>query len=281
MIDPSKYKNIKIPDNLHRVVQDAIREGLASTPAVKQFSVLKRVACAAAGFILCVATLLNASPVFASVAYNIPVVGDICRVLTLREYHVADEVKYIDVKIPKIENTGKSELEQRVNLEIQKVMHDCVTENEVRAEEYYDAFVATGGDPEDFTPVGITVDYAVKQVNDKYVSFVVSQYETNFSAYAYDYYYNIDLESGRILTLKDCLGEDYRQIAADSMEQSISSWEDDKKALLWDDLSIIDLISEHTDFYMDEHNQIVVVLDKYEAAAGAAGILEFTLSPNG
>lgn len=125
--------------------------------------------------------------------------------------------------------------------------------------------------------MGITVDYEVKFVDEDYVSFVIFQYETRFSAYHYDYYYNIDIESGRILTLRDWLGDDYRQIAAGSIEETIAGWDEEQKALLWEDLSVIDLISENTNFYLNADGDAVVVFDKYEAAVGAAGVLEFPI----
>ena len=137
--------------------------------------------------------------------------------------------------------------------------------------------VATGGDPKQFTPLGITVDYEVKHISPQYVSFAVRQYETAFSAYNQYFYYNLDLETGRQLTLRDWLGNDYRQIAAESIEKTIAGWSKEQRSLLWDDLSVIDLISENTDFYLNESGQAVVVIGKYEAARGSAGQLEFVI----
>ena len=221
--------------------------------------------------------LLNISPTVAHAAYQIPVIGDLCRIVTFREYHFEDDIKYIDAKIPQIENTGKSDLEKKVNLEIQKKINDCIAENEEMAKGYYEAFIETGGKPEDFTPIGITVDYEIKCINEKYASFVISQYETAFNAYNHEIYYNIDLESGRIFTLKDWFGDDYKEIVSASIENTISEWSDEQKEMLWDNLSIKDLISENTDFYLNQNNQIVVVFERYEAAYGAAGSLEFII----
>lgn len=274
MVDTSKYREIEIPETLDSVVREAIEEGLQSK---RRRNMLGRAACFAAAFVLCFVSLLNLSPVFAEAVYSIPVLGDLCRILTFQEYRFEDEIKYIDAEIPQIENTGKTDLEKRVNLEIQKIVNDYLRDGEARAKEYYEAFVATGGTPEDFVPVGITIDYEIKHISPRYASFVISEYETNFSSYASYVYYNIDLESGRILTLKDWYGNDYRQIVADSISETIAGWDDQQKAMLWDDLSVIDLISENTDFYLNESGQVVVVFEKYEAACGSAGALEFVI----
>ena len=111
------------------------------------------------------------------------------------------------------------------------------------------------------------------------MSFVVSQRETRFAAYNCDLYYNIDLESGRVITLRDWFGPDYRQIVAERIEAAIAGWSEKQRSLLWEDLSVIDLISEDTDFYLNQDGQIVVVFEKYEAACGAAGNLEFMIQP--
>lgn len=277
MIDKSDYRNIEIPDELDAVVEAAVSEGKYLHRKSKLKNILKKTGVMAAVFAVCVISLLNISPVFAQAAYKVPVIGDLCRIVTFREYHLEDQIKYIDVKIPKIESTGNSELEKRVNLEIQKKINDCIEENEKVAQEYYEAFVETGGKPEEFTPVGIIVDYEIKSANENYVSFVISQYETAFHAYNYDFYYNVDLETGRIFTLKDWYGNDYRKIVADNIEQTIAGWSDEQKEVLWDDLSILDLIDENTDFNINQDGQMVIVFSQYEVAYGAAGVMEFVI----
>lgn len=279
MMDKSAYKNIEIPDALDTVVNEAVAEGKRLNRQNNRFHILKEIGAAAAVFAVSFIVLLNISPTVALAAYKMPVLGELCRIVTFREYHFEDAIKYIDAKIPKIENTGKSDLEKRVNLEIQKKINDCIAENEAVAKGYYEAFIETGGKPEDFIPVGITVDYDIKCINENYASFVISQYETAFQAYNHEFYYNLDLESGKHLTLKDWYGNDYKKIVAESIENTIAGWTNEQKEMLWEDIAIIDLISENTDFYINPDNRIVVVFAQYEAAYGAAGTLEFTICP--
>lgn len=279
MIDRRAYDNIEIPEDLDEVVQGAIAEGMARRRRSKIVNRVQKAGSIAAVFFLCVITALNVSPSFAAAACEIPAVGDLCRVFLFREYHIEDSVKYIDAQVPQIENTGKTELEHQINQEIRKAVRDCLAASEERAKEYYDAFVETGGNPEDFIPVGITINYETKYISQEVVSFVVSQYETRFAAYHDKFYYNIDLDSGKIITLKDWFGPRYRQIAAESMEAAVAGWSEEQRGILWEDLSMIDLISEDTNFYFNQSGQVVVVIEKYKAAYGAAGDLEFTIQP--
>lgn len=277
MIDRKGYEQMQIPKELDEVVQEAINEGLTRRRKHGALFILKRTGSIAAVLMLCLVTMLNVSPVFASAACELPVVGGLCRVFVFREYHAQDEIKYIDARIPQIENTGKTELETRVNLEIQKAISVCLTESETRAKDYYEAFLLTGGNPEEFVPLGITVDYKINHISPQYVSFLVWQYETAFNAYNHYFYYNLDLNNGRSITLRDWFGNDYRRIVADSIEKTIMGWSEEQRSMLWDDLSVIDLISENTDFYLNQDGRVVVVIGQYEAAYGAAGRLEFII----
>lgn len=279
MIDKTAYHNIEIPGNLDEVVQDAIAEGLAKGRRAKALRRFKRAGCAAAVFLVCAVSMLNLSPSFAAAACDLPLVGDLCRVFLFREYHEESELMDIDVQIPQIETDGKTELEERVNAEIRKVVQTYQAEGEARAKEYYDAFVETGGDPEEFIPLGITISYETKSITPQYVSFVVLQHESRFAAYNCNFYYNIDLDSGKDITLEDWFGPGYRQIVADSIEATIAGWSEEERSILWEDLSILDLISESTNFYLNQDGQVVVVLEKYAAAYGAAGELEFVIEP--
>lgn len=278
MIDKSQYDRTEIPQELDAVVSGSIREGRSRRRKQEKVrSHLKRGGCALAALTACLVLLLNLSPTVAKAMSQIPLLGELCRVVTFREYHFTDEIKYVDVRIPQIENWGKSQLEQRVNLEIQKKIHDCIQESEAIAQDYYEAFVATGGKPEDFHPIGITVDYEVKTINQKYASFVIWKCESFVRAYEQWYYYNIDLQSGRILSLKDWFGNDYRQIVAKHVEEDLANWDEDQRWTLWADIDVEDLISENTDFYINPEGQVVVVFPRYSLACGAAGRLEFVI----
>ena len=278
MIDKSQYDRTEIPQELDAVVSGSIREGRSRRRKQEKVrSHLNRGGCALAALTACLVLLLNLSPTVARAMSQIPLLGELCRVVTFREYHFTDEIKYVDVRIPQIENWGKSQLEQRVNLEIQKKINDCIQESEAIAQDYYEAFVATGGKPEEFHPIGITVDYEVKTINQKYASFVIWKCESFVRAYEQWYYYNIDLQSGRILSLKDWFGNDYRQIVAKHVEEDLANWDEDQRWTLWADIDVEDLISENTDFYINPEGQVVVVFPRYALACGAAGRLEFVI----
>lgn len=102
-------------------------------------------------------------------------------------------------------------------------------------------------------PITINIDYDIKYMDEKMVSFVITKYETIASAYTTQYFYNIDLETGRVFNLKDWYGIDYKQRVANSIDETISNWSEEKrKGLLISD-SVIDIINENQKFYINNN----------------------------
>lgn len=275
-MNKSKYDKLEIPKELSSVVNDAIETGLKEES--KRTKAYKRIIGIAAVIIMAFILPLNTIPSYAKAVSQIPIIGELAKIFTFREYHFEDEIKYIDAKIPKFTYVGKSDLEKRVNQEISKIVNEELKNAENNAKEYYEAFIETGGNPKEFMPIGINIDYEIKSITEKQVSFVITKSETFSSAYFVAYYYNIDMESGRYMALRDLLGNDYKKIVAQSIENTISNWDQEKKELLFEDINIEDLIDENTNFYINEQGQVVVAFDKYEIAVGSAGRLEFPIT---
>lgn len=274
-MNKSKYDKLEIPKELSSVVDDAIEIGLKTE--MKKMKIYKKVIGIAAVIVMTFVLPINIIPSYAKAVQQIPIIGEIAKIFTFREYHFEDDIKYVDVKIPEFVYKGKTQLEKRVNQEISKIINEEVKNAENHAKEYYEAFVATGGNPKDFIPIGINIDYDIKNITEDVASFVITKNETLASAYFVEYFYNIDMESGRYLTLKDWLGNDYKEKVVQNIKNTISSWSKEQKELLLEDINIEDLINENTNFYINEQNQVVVVFEKYEVAAGAAGRLEFLI----
>lgn len=96
------------------------------------------------------------------------------------------------------------------------------------------------------------------------------------NTYSQTKYYNFDLKAGKWITLKDILGDQYAQIAEQSIRSQVTKREKETGMEFWmDDWKGVDA---DTSFYMDSDGVPVVVLDQYEIAPGAAGQQEFRIS---
>ena len=273
----ARYQAQETPEELSLAVRAAIREG---DRLRKHRRVLRRSLATALASCACFVLLLNGSPSFAQAVYEVPVLGSLARIFTVTEYTVNDEERIIDVRLPALENTGHTDLEQQINQEISTRVQAVIDEAEERARETKEAYVATGGDPDDYMPVIIDVDYEVKCQNEQYLSFVINKTETRASAYTEFYTYNIDLETGKELSLRDLLGPNWMETVNPQVEAEIARRAQDPDNIYWtEEQGGFQGIEEDQPFYLNEDGLPVVVFEKYELGPGSMGSQEFVIRP--
>ena len=281
MNDPWKeartaYEQTPIPEELEFAVASAIRSGNRRR---NRRRAVRRSLTAALASCACFVLLVNASPTFAQAVSNVPVLGSLARVFTVTEYTVEDREHLIDVRLPALELEGATDLEQRINTEIQSRIDQVLQEAEDRARAIRDAYVATGGAEEDFIPVMIDVDYEIKCQNDHYLSFVLTETETRANAYTELYTYNIDLQAGRELTLRDMLGPDYKELANEAVRAGIAAQEAGSPDNIYfqgeEGVEGFTSIADDQRFYINEAGNPVLIFEKYEIAPGYMGQPKF------
>lgn len=309
-----RYDSIEIPPELSETVREAIKktekvkkvnnhekiyyftnanenvireERKRGIFMIRKHMVLKTVACVAVVVVGGFTVALNSSETFAATVSNLPVIESIAKVLTFRNYSYQDANKEVTVEIPQVvvkEDSEPNENEDyiaQVNQMIQEKVDDYVKLAEENIAEYKEAFLATGGTEEEFTDKDIKVDvtYDVKRETQDMVSFVLTANENWSSAYNVNYYYNLNLNDGKEITLKDLLGEDYIQVANDQilaqMEERMAA--DENISYFDEDMGGFQTISDTTNFYINEAGNPVVVFAKYEIAPGAMGVQEFEI----
>lgn len=202
------YRSIQPPEELEETIRAGVRtaERIQRERRQKSRPVTRYAVCGAAALCMIFVVAVNASPVLAKNLYDIPVVGNVARVFTFVQMEKDEGADTLIVNLPALENTGNDELERRINYEIQYEMNALVEEARQRAQGYKEAYVATGGREEDFIPVEIFVDYRLHCNDGDTVSFVITKAETQATYYEELFFYNIDLQTGKDLTLRDLLG---------------------------------------------------------------------------
>ncbi len=273
----ARYRAQETPEELSLAVRAAIREGERLR---KRRRVLRRSLATALAGCACFVLLVNGSPTFAQAVYDVPLLGSLARIFTVTEFTVNDDEHVIDVRLPALENTGYTDLEQQINQEISTRVQAVIDEAEQRAQETKEAYVSTGGDPDDYIPVIIDVDYEVKCRTEHYLSFVIQKTETRASAYTEFYTYNIDLETGRELTLRDLLGPNWMETVNAQVEAQIAERSKDPDNVYWTaEEGGFQGISEDQPFYLNQEERPVVVFEKYELGPGSMGSQEFVIQP--
>ena len=165
---------------------------------------------------------------------------------TVRTYEGDEGDMTLRINVPQV--VGKEGYVAEIN---DKIL-DLTTDYEARADwevaQYKDAFLATGGTEKEFADkdIQVYVDYDVKSETKDQVSFVLKAYNNMVSA---DYIY-------------ECFNVDLK----------------DNSGLYFDEeMGGFTTITPETKFYINEAGNPVIVFQKYEIAAGAAGMPEFEI----
>lgn len=268
-----EYESTPIPAELKDRVQSGIRQGKANR-ARRAWG--RRLGTVAACFAVLV-TVLNVSPAAAAAAADVPVLGGLFQMLTVRSFAEENGDRTLEVSQPAVENGDA--LAQRVNAEIQAIVDEKIAEGEQMVADYKDAFFATGGTQEqwDQHDNSVSVTYEIKSQTDTAVSFVVDSVVTTAGALEEQFYYNLDLAAGKELTLADVLGEDWVTVCNDSIRSQMAAAED--PGVYFDEsMGGFSTVDETTQFYLNEAGSPVVVFPKYTVAIGDMGVVEFEIS---
>ena len=274
-----RYDETEIPEELSGRIQEEIRKADLKRNRILAFRRgLRGSAAAAAAAAVVFTAALNTSTAFAETAGSLPVIGAVARVLTFRSYEEEGEDLKISVEIPSVEMISEdfSGLEQSVNEEILNLCEQYADEAKLRAEEYRKAFLDTGGTEEEWAAhnIEIRVWYEVKSQTDTHLSLAVMGTENWTTAYSQTRYYNFDLENGRLLTLEDVLGENYKEISDEEIRRQMKEREQNG-AVYFDSFEGID---ENTPFYLNDAGNPVIVFEAYEIAPGSEGQQEFEIN---
>ena len=268
-----QYESTPIPEELEQRVQAGIRQGRSAGRA-KRHGFRWGIGVAAA----CVVMIggLNVSPTFAAAAGDVPVLGGLFQILTVRSYdEVKDGIDY-DVSVPEVEADGA--VSEAVNAQIQERVDAHLAQAQSDWEAYKDAYFATGGTEEDWgdREMDVIIDYEIKAQTDTTVSFVVDFAECWVSAQQQRYCYNLDLANNKDITLADVLGEDWVNICNTAVQAYID--QDTSGLFFTADKGGFTTVDDTTSFYLNQDGSVTLVFPEYAIAAGAAGIVEIPVA---
>lgn len=267
-----EYESASIPAELEARVRAGIRQGKANRVR-RVWS--RRLGTVAACFVVMFG-VLNLSPTVAAAAADIPVLGGLFQVLTVRSFTDVNPDRTLEVEQPAIQGGGA--FAQKVNEEIRERVDAKTAESEQLVAEYKEVFLATGGTQEEWERhnIAVSVKYDIKSQTETAVSFLVESDVSFAGAYWERTYYNLDLAAEKELTLADVLGEDWVTICNYSIQEQMAAAED-PAAYFTGDQGGFTTVDETTQFYLNEAGDPVVVFPPYAVAPGAKGYVEFSI----
>ncbi len=280
------YDNIKIPEELHRRVEQEIEKSRAREKVIqlnRRKRWIRNTAAAAAAVCVVFTTALNTSTAFAEEAAQLPVIGTLARVLTFRSYEAEKDGIGIAVEVPTIDmiQTETGIQVDEVNRQIYDLCRQYADEAVKRAEEYRKAFLDTGGTEEEWEAhkIQINVGYEIKSQTDQYLSFIVRGTESWTTACSESRYYNIDMNTGKRVTLADFFGKDYVEAVNTDIREQIAQRKEAGEVFWTEEEGGFSGITEDAKFYVNEAGNPVIVFEKYEIAPGSSGEIEFEIQP--
>lgn len=266
------YDSIPIPDELDFVVKKALKQKPRKNRKIKWIA---GVAAASVVFV----GGLNVNETFAKTMAEVPVIGNIVKVLTFVEFKVDEETYNADIKAPAIHNLKNEELQATLNekyLEESKALYAQFQADidELKA--------ANGGH------LGVTSGYEIKTDTDQILSigrYVVNTVASSSTTYQFD---TIDKQNGLLITLPSLFKNDaYINVISEEIKrQMLLQMEKDTSLIYWVDnpnkqeedlFDPFEKIKANQSFYITKENKLVIVFDKYEVAPGYMGVVEFTI----
>ena len=266
-----EYESTPIPEELDARVRAGIRQGRTSSRS-RGYKVVRRTAGSVAACLAVLMAGLNVSPTFAAAAADVPVLGGLFQVLTIRDYETVENGIDYKVTVPGVEAEG--DLAEKVNAEIQERVDAHLAKAQADWDDYKDAFLATGGTEEEWADreMNVPIDYEIKSQTDTTVSFEVDFAEGWVAAMQQRYCYSLDLTNDKDITLADGLGEDWVGICNDAVNAKIAA--DESGLFFTPEQGGFTTVDDATSFYLNEDGSVTLVFPEYSIAAGAAGIVE-------
>lgn len=222
--------------------------------------------------------LPNISSSAAYAMSSVPVLGQIIEAVTFREYAAESEDGRFeaDVEIPQLRAADGLPVDaaqlQQINAEIREIAQEMIDEFETNmaAEASYEQLV---------------IKYEILDTADDYFSLKLITYCGAGSGYEKDYYYALDLNSGKQLTLADLFPADadyITPISENIKEQMRSRMEEDKNKIYWVDADdgigwTFEAIPPEQSFYVNRDGHLVITFSEGDVAPMYMGCDEFVI----
>ncbi|MDH6368656.1 hypothetical protein M2444_000434 [Paenibacillus sp. PastF-3] len=269
-----EYSEVPIPEQLDLIVNRSLKQSLKERRKKRlKYKWFASVSVAAIVFLIAI----NTSITVASALSAIPGVDRLIKVLTIKEYIVAEDSYDANIKVPAVTNMENKDLELGLN---QKYL----SENKALYEKFQseiEQLKKQGGGH-----LGLDTNYEVKTDNDRIFSigrYVVETSGSSSEEVAFD---TIDKVNQILITLPMLFKDEQyiERISQNIKEQMIAQMKADPDIVYWipengDEVStdMFTSISKDQSFYINDDGKLVIVFNKYDIAPGSMGSVEFVI----
>ena len=269
----ARDEDIKAPYKYLKSVEQTLNDLKNNEEKIKPiWSNIRKFNYAIAMAMLMFVLLTNVSPKFAYAMQELPIIGDIVKVITIRNYFDKDGNSEIEMEIPNIknDNNSQSQTNENVNEDVNQLTQNIL-----------DKFYAEENSE---NHLSIKVKSDVIENNKYWFTLKLTISEVAASSDLKYKYYNIDKRTDEIVKLSDLFDdENYKKaISEEIKKQMVSRMEKDKDVVYWIDEEneewSFSMIEDNQNFYFSNKGNIVIAFDKYEVGPGATGAPEFEIN---
>ena len=271
----AQYESQNAPDELHQRLQTLISENARPPKRRAAIIWLRRIGGSAAAAMLALCIAVNASPDAAALLADIPVLGQVVRIFSFREYQDSQNGIELKLSSPHISGLGDSEAEERINTLFDEYADKIIAQ--------YEADVAAVAGKEE-GHISISSSYSVPVDSDRQLTVAIDTTIVMASSQQCTTYYNIDKQTGELVPLSGLFkdGADYVTVISDEIKRQMRAQMDaDDDVYYWLDSDVEDWnftsIAQDQQYYVNENGELVISFDKYDIAPGYMGSVSFTI----
>ena len=261
-----------IPDSVKNRIEQTLVDLPEKKPVKKQIRILPRIAASAACFVFIILFLLpNVSVTYAQALEQLPVIGDLVRVVTIRNYYYDDNHWKMDINIPQIESEDSKSVDY-INKNVSELTTALINR-------FYEDLEINGNKGYG----SLNVDYEVVTNTDSWFTLKLTVCQTAASSNTYFKFYHIDKNQGKIVELGDLFNTDKfsDSLVAEIKKQMQEQMANDENISYWINTSGIGeefaTVGANHNFYWNENGDLVIIFDKYEVGPGSMGTPEFVI----
>lgn len=265
----TQYKDIPIPQELEMMIEKNLQR-----PPKKRKRKLPLFLTSVAAAAILFTVGLNTNPAMAKNLADVPVIGQVVKVLTFTEYEMVKDEYTVDIQVPKISGSSA----------------DIEALNEKYAQEGKLLYEQLKTDIEEMEAGNMAVNsgYVIKTDTDEILSFGRYVEVIVASSSSVMQYTTIDKQVETAITLPSLFKDDrYVEIISryleDEMRRKMIETKGDEMYWVggteWHDESfgVFEGISPEQNFYITEAGKLVISFDEYEAAPGFMGLVTFEI----
>lgn len=267
---------IEIPDELDLVVQRAIKKGTSKKERLINMNKWTKGIAAAAVVVIGFVGATNLSPTFAKSLSDIPLLKDIVKVVSFRQFDFEEETYSATLEAPVVEGLENKTLQDMLN-------NQYIEENKKLFKEF-ESEVAQMKSFDTPGHIGLDSGFEIKTNNDQILSIARYVVNTVGSSSTTMTYNTLDKQNEILITLPSLFKDDsyIEAISKNIISQMREKMATDENQVYWiaGDPEAIDgfeKIDANQNFYISDAGKLIISFDKYIVGPGSMGIQEFEI----